>query len=84
MGRLAGVFNAVMNVRVNQFFGERFQAAPGRYDLGENFCAVSILLQHAFYGMKLADNLPDSDNESALFLFWMVMHSGSIRRTSGA
>ena len=79
MGLVAGVFNAVMDVRVNQFFRERFQAPAGRYDLGKNFCTIPIFLQHAFHGIELADDFANAHNESALFFFWMVMHGGSIR-----
>lgn len=78
MGRVAGVFNAVMDVRVNQFLRKRFQAASGRDDLGKNFRAIPIFLQHAFHGMELADDFANPHNEGALFFFGMVMHGGSI------
>lgn len=78
MGLIAGVFNAVVDVGVNQFFSKRFQAASGRDDLGKNFCTVPVLLQHTFHGIELADDFANAHNESALFFLWMVMHSGNI------
>ena len=61
-------FDAMMGVRMNQLFGERFQAAPGGDDLGEDFRAVAIFVQHPFHRVELTDDLADADNGSTAAL----------------
>jgi hypothetical protein len=47
---------------MNQFFRERFQAAPGGDDLEEDFRTVAVLVDHSFDGVKLADDLAHPDD----------------------
>ena len=72
----------MMGVGMNQFFGQRFQAAAGGDDLRQDFRAVAILVQHPLHGVELADDFADPDNRGAALLFGMVMmvfgHGGSI------
>ena len=75
--RTVRAFNAVVDVRVNQFFGQRFQAATGGNDLCEYLRAIAVLLQHPLDGTELADNFANADNGSAtLFLGVLMMVIG--------
>ena len=81
--RVLSAFDAMMGVRMNQFFGERFQAATGGDDLREDFRAVAIFVQHPFHRVELADDFAHPDNRGAALLFGMVMmvfgHAQSVR-----
>jgi len=58
---------------MNQFFRERFQAAPSGYDLEENFRTVAVLVDHSLDGVELADNLAHSDDFGAAFFFGVLV-----------
>ena len=71
--RTVRALDAVVDVRVNQFFGQRFQATTGGNDLRENLRAVAVLFQHPLDGPELADHFADTQNGGAAFFFWMLM-----------
>ena len=60
--RCARLLDAVTSVRMNQFFRERFQTAPGGHDLDEDFYTVAVFVDHSFDGVKLADDLAHPDD----------------------
>lgn len=47
---------------MNQFFGERFQPAPGGNDLEEDLYTFVVLVDHSFDGIELADDLAHPDD----------------------
>ena len=52
----------MMSVRMDQLFGERFQATPSGDDLEQNFRTVAILVDHSLDGVELADDLAHPDD----------------------
>ncbi len=58
---------------MNQFFRERFQAAPGGDDLEKDFRTVAVLVDHSFDGVELADDLAHPDDRRAAFFFGMPL-----------
>ena len=86
--RAVRLLDAVMDVRMNQLFREGFQAAPGGDDLGEDFRAVAILIQHPLDGAELAGDLAHADDGGAAFLPGVLMtvffaHAGMLRAADG-
>ena len=83
-GGVVRAFDAVMYMRVDQFFRERFQPAPGGDDLREDFRAVAIFVQHPLDGTELAGDFAHADDGGAAFLLGMLMtvflvHAGRLR-----
>ena len=82
--RAVRVLDAMVDVRVNQLFRQRFQAATGRNDLREDLRAVPVLLQHPLDCAELAGDLANPDNGSAaLFLRMLVTFIGHAARITG-
>ena len=82
--RAVRLLDSVMHMGVNQFFGERFQPAPGGDDLREDFRAVAIFVQHPLDGPELAGDLAHANDGGAAFLPGVLMtgffaHAGRLR-----
>ena len=61
----------MLRVRMNQLFGQRFQAAPGGDKLHENLRAIAVVRQHPLDGIELTDNFPDPHHQGAAFILGM-------------
>lgn len=68
LGGVMRVLDAMLDVGMNQCFGERFKAASRGDDLGQDFRAVLVLLQHALNRSKLSGDLAQTDDRSTSFL----------------
>lgn len=86
--RRVGVFNAMLHVGMNQFFGERLQTFAGRHQLRQDFHAVAVFVQHAFNGVKLPDHLAHAQFQGFPLIRRMLVsvafHGGRIREAGNS
>lgn len=67
------VLDAMVQMRMNQFFGKRFQPPTSGDDLRKYFGAVSIFGKHTFDGIELTRYFPHSNNGGLPLRFGMLM-----------
>lgn len=70
-GGILGLFDAMPDMRMNELFSERFEAAARGNNLSQYLHAILIVLQHPLDGAELAGDLARPDNRSAPFLLGM-------------
>jgi hypothetical protein len=71
---VARFFDAMVQVGVNELFGKRLNGAAGGDELGQDFRAIAILVEHALDSIQLAgDPAETQDIASALFQRMMML-----------
>lgn len=71
----------MVEMRVNDFFGERLQGSPSRYQLSEDLGAVALRLDHPLDTIELPDDFAEAGFERLRLFFWMrVMNVGHAGR----
>lgn len=82
-GGLLSALNAVVEVGVNDFFGEGLEGFAGGDELGEDFGAIALALDHALDAVELADDFSDAGLEGFCFFLGVMMevvcHGGEIQ-----
>lgn len=66
--RIARALDAMMGVLMNDDLGKRLQRLPRRDDLGEDFRAVPVIVDHAFDRSELPGDLVQANFQRPLFI----------------
>jgi hypothetical protein len=73
LGGILHIFDAIVGVRMNDLFSQRFEGAARGNDLVQDFSAIRILGYQSFHSLYLAADFSEPYNERVLFGFWVDM-----------